>query len=474
VAPALFLIFVLILFTTNSSAQVQEFSSSPNPVGSGARAMGMGGAFIGIADDATAASWNPGGLIQLETPEISGVYSRYQREESYSDEQRTEFSPPDTTTTSVDARSNSLDVDALNYLSLAAPFSAFERNVVISLNHQHLFDFSKNVRQTGNTQIDSVGSGGEIVDIHDDFNLSFVQGGGLYAISPAAAVQVTPSFSFGATFNLWENILDGRNGWKKRQSQISVRETNITIPMPAPIPDIISNQVVRETTTLASEYRFSGFNMNIGFLWDLTEMITLGAVVKTPFTADVDRVITQSREEVDITDPNNPSVTVPATPVTTREKLDLKMPMSYGLGLALRFSDAFTVDLDVYRTEWDDFRFTDASGNETRPINGQPVNRTEVDATHQIRLGGEYLFILPTTVIPVRAGVFYDPEPSINAPNDYYGVSAGTGFMWGNLVMDVAYQYRWGDGIDGLELGTVGTTVDVEQHQVLASAILHF
>jgi len=42
--------------------------SSINPVGSGARAIGMGGAFIGVADDATAASWNPGGLIQLENP----------------------------------------------------------------------------------------------------------------------------------------------------------------------------------------------------------------------------------------------------------------------------------------------------------------------------------------------------------------------------------------------------------------------
>ena len=52
-------------------AQEVGFSGSPNLVGSGARALGMGGAFIAVADDATAASWNPGGLIQLETPEIS-------------------------------------------------------------------------------------------------------------------------------------------------------------------------------------------------------------------------------------------------------------------------------------------------------------------------------------------------------------------------------------------------------------------
>ena len=36
-------------------------NASPNIIGSGARALGMGGAFIAVADDATAASWNPGG-----------------------------------------------------------------------------------------------------------------------------------------------------------------------------------------------------------------------------------------------------------------------------------------------------------------------------------------------------------------------------------------------------------------------------
>jgi hypothetical protein len=39
-----------------------NFAFSPNPVGSGARALGFG-AFIAVADDATAASWNPGGLV---------------------------------------------------------------------------------------------------------------------------------------------------------------------------------------------------------------------------------------------------------------------------------------------------------------------------------------------------------------------------------------------------------------------------
>src|SRR5215470_1211986 len=37
----------------------------------GARSLGMGGAFLGLADDATAAYTNPAGLTQLLEPEIS-------------------------------------------------------------------------------------------------------------------------------------------------------------------------------------------------------------------------------------------------------------------------------------------------------------------------------------------------------------------------------------------------------------------
>jgi hypothetical protein len=35
-------------------------------LGLGARALGMGGAFVGVADDATAGFWNPAGLVQIQ------------------------------------------------------------------------------------------------------------------------------------------------------------------------------------------------------------------------------------------------------------------------------------------------------------------------------------------------------------------------------------------------------------------------
>jgi len=76
----------LVYFGCHSTVSAQtlqriEIPSSFNPVGSGARALGMGGAFIAVADDATAASWNPGGLMQLDKPEGSIVGAGFIRDE---------------------------------------------------------------------------------------------------------------------------------------------------------------------------------------------------------------------------------------------------------------------------------------------------------------------------------------------------------------------------------------------------------
>ncbi len=69
------------LVAVSAAAQVPDiqFGSSPNPVGSGARALGIGSSFIATAADASAASWNPAGLIALEQPEASLVFSYKRR-----------------------------------------------------------------------------------------------------------------------------------------------------------------------------------------------------------------------------------------------------------------------------------------------------------------------------------------------------------------------------------------------------------
>ena len=48
-----------------------------NMIGAGARSIGMGGAYYGVSDDVTAASWNPAGLVAIEEPAMSVSYRNF-------------------------------------------------------------------------------------------------------------------------------------------------------------------------------------------------------------------------------------------------------------------------------------------------------------------------------------------------------------------------------------------------------------
>jgi len=447
---ALFFVFAMIfmgndalVFAQNITQQVQ-ISSSPNPVGSGARALGMGGAFIAVADDATAASWNPGGLIQLEKPEVSMVGSWYTRSEDFSSD--AESDPlGDSSTDSAD----------LNYLSAVYPFNFLNRNMVVSLNYQRLYDFNRdlNFAYSYRGQYDPKLSYGLTQ------NIEIKQSGGLIAISPAYCVEVIPNLSFGMTLNFWTDAFFD-NGWNRIYSSRGSGYTNIG--------DVTYNYATG--ADIRDKYEsLWGFNATIGFLWDVSELISIGGVFKTPWTANMHHTYASS-EFQRYADSN---VTSSYTD-SFEEQVELDFPLSYGLGIAFRFSDAFTCSLDVHRTEWGSFAYRDGNGVETSPIDGRPMAYSDIGPTHQVRMGGEYLLILERTIVPLRAGLFYDPEPGEDGSRAFYGFSVGSGVSYGLLVLDAAYQFRFGNNIDGVVLSHPGSSADIRQHEILVSAIYHF
>lgn len=67
-------IIILIWALTVTNLQAQELSNIPGAfvdIGMGARPLGMGGAFVALANDVHAVLWNPAGLGQLERPEAA-------------------------------------------------------------------------------------------------------------------------------------------------------------------------------------------------------------------------------------------------------------------------------------------------------------------------------------------------------------------------------------------------------------------
>ena len=209
--------------------------AAPLPSGSGARALGVAGAFTALADDATAASWNPGGLTQLETPEFSYVF-RFSHETDRHTSGRDGY----------EIGKDEYDNLRLNYMSVVYPFRFLERNMVVSLNYQETYDFIqefhadslhiprhliripgvrvlKPMRSVRLFTYDPDGHVNGYVEVtahtvtfaestlhqllHQELiaSLDFEQEGIIDAVSPSFALDITPRLSFGATFNVYGN-----------------------------------------------------------------------------------------------------------------------------------------------------------------------------------------------------------------------------------------------------------------------------
>ena len=426
-------------FAQDSIIQRVEIPSSINPVGSGARALGMGGAFIAVADDATAASWNPGGLIQLETPEVSVVGAYFHRIED-----NTFGTNPEASGFQDISKSN------INYLSAAYPFTLWGHNMIASINYQNLYDFTRKwnfplIQDSPSERVSSLNR-----------NIEYEQEGSVSALGIAYCAQVTPRFSLGFTLNFWEDSLYG-NRWKKTYYEQSSGTYLDTF-------SFTSEQ------TIMDQYSFQGFNVNIGILWNVTSTLTLGIVLKTPFKADLKREY-KYNGVIDFTDDPGLSSTESDSFI---EDETLEMPMSFGIGIAYRFSDKFTGSIDIYRTEWDDFTLTDYNGNKTSPVTGKSIDESDIDPTYQIRIGAEYLYITNRYVVPFRSGVFYDPAPAQGRPDNFYGVSVGSGIAYGRFIFDIAYQYRFGNDVGTFIMENLEFSQNVKEHTVYSSVIIHF
>ncbi len=215
------------LIMISSSVMAQGF----NMIGAGARARGMGGAFIGVADDATAVSWNPAGLVRLETMEASvvGLY------ESYS---------PDSDIPDFDPEPFKSSHFNLNFLSGAFPLSIGQRNVVAAVAFQQMID---------------------LYSYYEDDYKKEEQTGGVNAITPAIGVQLSPIISVGAALNIFTGKADYSYSY---------------------------NDEYGSSESSESEMTYSGTNANIGVMFDLNRA-RVGVVYKTPFGLTIESDTTE-------------------------------------------------------------------------------------------------------------------------------------------------------------------------------------
>lgn len=453
----LYLLGWLLAIAGMSPAQELEISVSPSPVGSGARAAGMADAFVAIADDATAASWNPAGLVQLERPEVAivGVFNAVY--ESFGASYHPEF----------DSNHHDSNI-ALNFLSITYPLPrlVLGRNAVVGLYYQQKYDFSRSFSAEYNTA--SVNPFTGVTNTFADFD--FDQEGSIGTTTAAFAIELTHRLSFGVGVNFWRDTFFHDNKWEQH-FQTS------TFSMAGAVPRL----TLRDTWEAYENVR--GENVTVGLLWSVNDKWSAGLRYDSAWTAKAD----YSREGSDIQLTMGGILTpLVVLPDIAEEPRRIRFPATLALGFAHRPNDRLSIAVDVSRTDWNDFWFKDSSGNRFSLINAANLDAVmfapSFPATYTVRLGAEYVFIPkhPTESLDrlwtLRGGLFYDQEPKAEGHDDFYGAAIGAGLLLNRRInIDAAYQIRYGRDVNSdFFRGISGFDEDVFQHRFLISSVIYF
>lgn len=370
-------------------------------VGSGARALGMGGAFLARADDATAASWNPAGLSYLRRPEISLVGVRGSLDNEARTADGTVF------------RTDHIRGDAPDFLSAAYPVTLGSVSGAIQLSFQRVISF------TGKRTIDETGKAPKRV-----------QGeGGFDVLALGTGLRLASGLRAGVTFNRWFN------GFHQNRERLQRRRT------------------LQEV-----DFELSGFSVNAGIIWAPWENLNLGAVAKTPMHGKV-RLARVRADIFSSEAPEEPDTVTRNEHASDDVRVDL--PWAAGVGLSWRPSSPLTLSVDYTRTFWSDARIRNYFTLARTELSSTPpppdlfpsllypnIFDTVQKDTGELRIGVEYVIIRDRLKLPLRAGYFGETQ-SFRAANDeaprYDGFTAGLGILAGPFLFDIAYLYESGN-----------------------------
>ena len=452
--------------------------NSFSPIGAGARGVGMGGAFIAVADDGTAATFNPAGLAQLRRAELALVGFG------------SELSSTVQGSGLIQGDSSLASHGAIDFVGLAIPFDVSGRRLTFQLAYQRAVDLFGQGRAVlidelplTKLGVDDPGSVGVSV------NVVPTQRGALHNVSASAAFQVTEKLYLGTAFNYW------MGDWRAsgtRDTILFERSASGLRSSAAPK----DSELARIQTQFEQVQRLRGFNVNPGFLLKY-ERLSVGGVLRLPFSGDY------RLDEFDRSvffDPSGQSSAPDIQSFGVTSRLD--WPRSGGLGVAFRPFSGLTLATDISTTLWSRASIeqlpdgalltdapTDAQGNLAGGFTDRnffdllPKTVTSTSDSSQWRAGAEYLVAFSGVVIPVRAGVFRTTSPFADAieggSSTIRGFTAGPGINFSRFVFDIAFERSESDVALGLRRlnrseAVQNPTETVAVDRVVASVILRF
>lgn len=374
----LLLIFSAAMFSPVLIAQ----NLNLNTQGPGSRAMGMGGAFIGVADDVTAIHWNPAGTATIDYTEAVLEDGQGMQVMVSGRSRSLQFKSETTPATYSSTLSPSFVGILLPYKraelkNKPVSLGRFDPSIVFSAAYQSATDANLyTIQQTNPTITETLKSG---------LNLSTASISGAYQMSPYMSVGVTANYWFGLG----------------NQFDYTATER--------------ANNVVRIEQ---GKYKISGLNFVAGLMFDFYENnlpLRIGIRATTPFSL---------RNQ--FTSDGNVQQNSLDTRVRRFYDQKYKMPITAGVGFSYRPLPLLLIAVDaeilpfqgqgIQQTFFDYNQYNSLYPNRGVPLlTDLPKRPTIANSNHyQLRGGGEFL-LLDTGTFEMRVLGGYRLQTYINS-----------------------------------------------------------
>ena len=416
----------------------------------GARSLGLGGAFLGLADDATAAYTNPAGLTTLSKPEVSFEGRMWDYTSTYTDSGHGYGDPTGSGLDTVAGLQNgeaSESTTGLSFLSFVLPGDSW----ALAVYRHELANFEADYMTQGafTGPIDGVS---RFYPVQATMDLEIVN------LGASLALQLGEQFSLG--FGLSYYSFDMTSLTNRYGFDFTLVDPNAQGGFWGP-PSYDPSNVINYQEQVGDD---SNVAANFGFKWDVASKVSIGGVFRQgpefEFTArnilgpasgaDGEVFSALECDGLHHLDAENPDKPVCGT---------FQVPDVYGLGLAIRPTDALTIAFDWTRVEYS--ALTAKVGNLFPASLDDATAQLSVDDADELHLGLEYVLINAAVPIAFRVGSWYDPahkayydgDPGDDANaqtlaalfregDDEIHYAAGLGFIFGErFQLDAAADY---------------------------------
>jgi hypothetical protein len=390
----------------------------------GARSLGMGGAFLGLADDASAAEANPAGLTILIRPEVSLELRHDQTIQTYTVDG---FFPENFLRKDFVTNGPAAEV---SFASVIFPAG----NWRLGAYYHRVINYEANINALFGT--DPFGQ-------PDPFSIFFFVG-------PNGPVTQDQCFDLGAdcsTFQLFPFLTAVDISLKTFGASVAYQMGNFSLGVSAKRQEFEESAFTFRTDTFfqplsvtAQQSDDTDYAYTAGFKWAPSRKFSLGGVYKTGGSFDAPYLFGTFDQDLNI------DAQVVATPT-------FDIPDQYGIGFSYSPIDPLKINVDVV-----EITYSDLAANFTSLFNPADSASYVIDDVTEIHVGFEWFFLNSKIPWAIRAGWFRDPDHALRfdgplldgnqvaasilypGGEDQDHFSGGLGFAFSKIQLDLAYS----------------------------------